>query len=54
MMSPWFFTPNNVLIRLYHQVVEQDLNDELRQIIYDEIKRRNLRLNKPTYLKRIK
>lgn len=54
MMSPWFLTPNNVLIRLYHQVVGQELNDELGQIIYKEIKRRNLRLDKPTYLKRIK
>jgi hypothetical protein len=54
MMSPWFLTPNNVLIRLYHQVVEQELNGELRQILYNEIKRRNLRMDKRTYLKRIK
>ncbi|SMF75843.1 sporulation histidine kinase inhibitor Sda [Priestia filamentosa] len=54
MMSPWFLTPNDTLIRLYRQVVEQELNDELERIIYKEIKRRNLRLDKPTYLKRIK
>lgn len=54
MMSPWFLTPNDVLIRLYRQVVKQELNDEFRQMLYDEIKRRNLRMDKRTYLKRIK
>lgn len=53
-MSPWFLTPNDALIRLYRLVVEQELNNELSQIIYNEIKRRNLRMDKPTYLKRIK
>ncbi|SFQ87594.1 Sporulation inhibitor A [Priestia endophytica DSM 13796] len=53
-MSPWFLTPNDVLIRFYALVVEQELDDELKKIIYDEIKRRNLRTDKPTYLKRIK
>lgn len=53
-MYPWFLTPNDVLIGLYSQVVEQKLDNEFSQIIYDEIKRRNLRKDKPTYLKRIR
>ena len=53
-MYPWFLTPNDVLIGLYRRVVDQKLDNKFSQIIYEEIKRRNLRVDKPTYLKRIK
>ena len=53
-MYPWFLTPNDVLIGLYRRVVDKKLDNKFSQIIYEEIKRRNLRVDKPTYLKRIK
>ncbi|GAA3315510.1 hypothetical protein GCM10020331_010580 [Ectobacillus funiculus] len=51
-INPWSFTPNYVLITLYRQIVERELDNELGPIILNEIKRRHLRIDKPTYLKK--
>ena len=53
-INPWWLTPNDVLIKLYRQIVARELDNELGPIILNEIKRRHLRIDKPTYLKRIK
>lgn len=52
MLTPFFLMPNNVLVALYKNALEQT-DQEWKEIIFNEIKKRNLRIDKPC-LKRIK
>lgn len=54
MIHPWFYVSNDLLLTIYKQAVEQELGKDLIKVVFNEIKRRNLRIDKPRHLKRIK
>lgn len=55
MLDPcWFYVTNDLLLIIYRKAVEKNLNKDLIESLFNEVKRRNLRIDKPRHLKRIK
>lgn len=57
--DPWFYVSNDVLIKIYRKAVEQKFDNNFIQMAFKKIKKRNLRIDKPSslklnYLERIK
>lgn len=54
MSYAWFYVEDELLTNIYRKAVEQDLGKDFAEFVLAEIKRRNLDLEKPFHLIRIK
>jgi len=49
-LSPLFFVPNDLLVAIYQKAVKRKHNKEFVELVFAEIKFRNLRIDKPVPL----
>ncbi|WP_200411907.1 sporulation histidine kinase inhibitor Sda [Virgibacillus salexigens] len=54
MINPWLFVSNDVLVNIYRKSIGQKGDKDLIDLVFQEIKNRNLRVDKPRHIKRIK
>jgi Sporulation inhibitor A len=54
LLYSWFYVEDELLVTLYRKAVEQKYDKDFIEFVFDEIKRRNLRVGKLRHLKRIK
>ena len=53
MIDPWMLVSNDLLVDIYRNAAERKVNNGLIQTSLNEIKKRNLRIDRPSELQQL-